>query len=199
MKTNTKSTKVNLLDTYNQFGLNEEHWLEYLESVVDKDQYIAWIKNHNFTEEELSFEKYCTEVCYMQDYDDWLSDMSATYSDDFWSNATGAFDARQKGFVVTGTLGLWNGRPQVGNICLSENIFDTIRTCFGDDIDDLQIDFEDGVIWVNAMHHDGTNSFAVRALSAKGIQWAERHPNFTLEDCQFLADTKGYTKKIKIF
>lgn len=199
MRTQNAPKSITLLDTYNQFGLTEEDWLEYLSEEVDHDQYLAWIKDHNFTEEEFPFTKYCLEYEHVQKMDDWITDMCCMYTHDFWSNNTGALDEEPIGFVITGTLGLWNGRPSVGKICLNDNIFATLRKCYGNDIYDLQITWEDGVVVVNAMHHDGTNRLEVRSLSAKGVKWAEKHADYSVEDCQFLADTKGYTKKIKVF
>ena len=77
--------------------------------------------------------------------------------------------------VLTGTLGLWWGHPEIKPERF-ESVADAIRRCMdGSDCNDVLVEFNDGVITVDCYHHDGCNSFTIKALSKKGIakQYAE--------------------------
>ena len=77
--------------------------------------------------------------------------------------------------VVMGTLGLWWGHPEIKPERF-ESVADAIRRCMnGSDCHDVLVEFNDGVITVDCYHHDGCNSFTIKALSKKGIakQYAE--------------------------
>ena len=77
--------------------------------------------------------------------------------------------------VVTGTLGLWWGHPEIKPERF-ESVADAIHRCIdGSDSRDVLVEFNDGVITVDCYHHDGCNSFTIKALSKKGIakQYAE--------------------------
>ncbi len=77
--------------------------------------------------------------------------------------------------VVTGTLGLWWGRPEIKPERY-ESVADAIHRCIaGSDSRDVFVEYNDGVITVDCYHHDGCNSFTIKALSKKGIakQYAE--------------------------
>ena len=70
--------------------------------------------------------------------------------------------------VITGTLGLWWGRPEIRPERY-ESVADAIRRCVGGgDYNEVHAEFNDGVITVDCYHHDGCNSFTIRALSKKG-------------------------------
>ena len=71
--------------------------------------------------------------------------------------------------VLTGTLGLWWGHPEIKPERF-ESVADAIRRCMdGSDCSDVLVEFNDGVITVDCYHHDGCNSFTIKALSKKGI------------------------------
>ena len=77
--------------------------------------------------------------------------------------------------VVTGTLGLWWGHPEIKPERY-ESVADAIHDCMErSDCNDVLVEYNDGVITVEAYHHDGCNSFTIKALSKKGIakQFAE--------------------------
>jgi hypothetical protein len=77
--------------------------------------------------------------------------------------------------VVMGTLGLWWGRPEIKPERY-ESVADAINDCIvRSDTQDAHVEFNDGVILVDCYHHDGCNSFTIKALSKKGIakQYAE--------------------------
>lgn len=71
--------------------------------------------------------------------------------------------------ALTGTLGLWWGHPEIRPERF-ESVADAIRRCvIGSDCEDVLAEFNDGVITVDCYHHDGCNSFTIKALSKKGI------------------------------
>ena len=77
--------------------------------------------------------------------------------------------------LVTGSLGLWWGRPSI-----KPERYDSVSDAISDlmmrsDCQDVLAEFNDGVITVDCYHHDGCNSFTIKALSKKGIakQYAE--------------------------
>jgi hypothetical protein len=77
--------------------------------------------------------------------------------------------------VVTGTLGLWWGRPEIRPERF-ESVADAIHRCInGSNCVEIHAEYDDGVITVDCYHHDGCNCFTIKALSKKGIakQYAE--------------------------
>lgn len=75
--------------------------------------------------------------------------------------------------IITGTLGLWWGRPTIKPERM-ESVYDAILRCIGE-ADIVTVQWNDGVVTVDAYHHDGCNCFTIKALSKKGIakQYAE--------------------------
>lgn len=69
-------------------------------------------------------------------------------------------------WVVTGTLGLWNGRPEV-NVILFKELDDVIRECLKD-CDYFRVVKKGNLLDICSSHHDGTNYFEVRGLSDIG-------------------------------
>lgn len=77
--------------------------------------------------------------------------------------------------VVTGTLGLWWGHPEIKPERF-ESVADAIHDCMKrSDCNDVIVEYSDGVITMNCYHHDGCNYFTIKALSKKGVakQYAE--------------------------
>jgi hypothetical protein len=68
-------------------------------------------------------------------------------------------------FIVSGYLGLWNGRPRINN-----RIFGSFRKALDaclSSADDVVISYDNWGIYVKAMHHDGTNCFTISPIKAK--------------------------------
>lgn len=76
-------------------------------------------------------------------------------------------------WVVSGTLGLWNGRHEIVPK-LFNNLIDALNACFGK-CDDIIITKSHSVIKVTALHHDGRNYFELRALSDLGEERANKY------------------------
>lgn len=76
-------------------------------------------------------------------------------------------------WVVSGTLGLWNGRHEI-EPKLFNNLINALNACFGK-CDDIIITKSHSVIKVTALHHDGRNYFELRALSDLGEERANKY------------------------
>lgn len=74
----------------------------------------------------------------------------------------------EEGVVITGTHGLWWGRPEIKPVW-KDNLFEAIMKCFGScDYLKVALNKKEGVLEVNAIHHDGTNHYQIHALNKKG-------------------------------
>lgn len=75
--------------------------------------------------------------------------------------------------MITGTLGLWNGRPEINPVYCG-TLIEAIQKCTNNS-DDAEVNLKDGYIEVLGKHHDGTNVFEIHILSKKGEMAAKRH------------------------
>lgn len=69
--------------------------------------------------------------------------------------------------VITGTLGLWNGRKEIVPT-IKPNLDAAIKACFGS-CDEFKVEYneEEKSISVRSYHHDGCNSFTLRAITSE--------------------------------
>ena len=84
--------------------------------------------------------------------------------DEFWRNLKMVKDSSYIDYyVVTGSLGLWNGRH---SICAKtfNNLYDAVNACATDAMD-MEVTCDGKVIEVTSHHHDGTNCFEIRRLT----------------------------------
>lgn len=81
---------------------------------------------------------------------------------------------KNKTFVIEGSLGLWWGRPTIEPVVVN-GIVPAIKRCIGRDINDIdaELNTKDGLIYVRAHHHDGTNIFTLKMLNKNGEKWIE--------------------------
>lgn len=77
--------------------------------------------------------------------------------------------------LITGKLGLWDGTHEICPV-VANNVADAIDKCVSN-CEDCNVWYNDGAIEVEAYHHDGTNCFTIRPLSAKGQDRYERAVN----------------------
>ena len=71
--------------------------------------------------------------------------------------------------ILIGKLGLWWGHPDIRPERF-DSVYDAIERCIGGgDIRDARVEWDDGLILVDAYHHDGCNCFIIKALSKKGV------------------------------
>lgn len=75
-------------------------------------------------------------------------------------------------YLVLGTLGLWDGTHDGGKII--QGGFEKVYQACAQDFTTLG--FSKGVCYISAVHHDGTNYFRVKELTAKGIDYIINHP-----------------------
>lgn len=67
--------------------------------------------------------------------------------------------------IVSGYLGLWYGKPRIDN-----QIFGSFKKALDaclSSADDVVISYDNWGIYVDAMHHDGTNSFTISPIKTK--------------------------------
>lgn len=63
--------------------------------------------------------------------------------------------------IVRGTLGLWDGKHEIVP-SRKESVYDAIKDCYSG-CEDVDVEWDDGVIVVRAYHHDGCNVFEICA------------------------------------
>lgn len=117
------------------------------------------------------------------DYYEWVSDMIGFDIDDAYANIDAKQD-KNTTVVITGTLGLWNGRPDIEPVFVeSESVFHhatkqrtyssaltlAIKKC-AEGMNDVEcyLDDEAGCVEVIGHHHDGSNHFYIYKLSELG-------------------------------
>lgn len=87
-----------------------------------------------------------------------------------WENLT-EYDKDFSHFVITGKLGLWNGKHEILPI-IEDSLCNAIKKCIsGGSILDYKVtlDTETGVVSVSAHHHDGVNFFNIYLLTDEGF------------------------------
>lgn len=125
------------------------------------------------------------------EFDEWCIEETQEITACDWENLkyTNA-DKNYMPFFVTGTLGLWYGRPEVHSTRIFYGLSEAIKSAI-DGVDDYEAYLEDGVVYVNGYHHDGTNCFEIHLLSKKGIDAIQRKiDNDTIHDNDF--EVKDY-------
>lgn len=134
--------KIVYLDTYCEGGRTYEDYLENCEI-------------NGFTP--------CGEDS--EDYWDWIREEIESDYEELFDNLKYAKINNNPCFV-SGSVGRWDGRHTiVGKIF--DNLSDAIKNCFYGG-DDFEVYLEDGVVYVKALHHDGTNCFEIHILNEKG-------------------------------
>ena len=68
-------------------------------------------------------------------------------------------------WVITGTLGLWDGRHTIIPVVV-DGLSAAILRCAEDDV---KVSYDSSSVYVSSSHHDGTNSFTIRKLSRKAL------------------------------
>lgn len=142
---------------FNNYDINyDEFYLDYLEWCKENDR-------NPDTKESQSFYNYVYSSLDIE-WDDLMANIK--YDNDC-----------QEECVVLGTLGLWTGRHEI-NAKKFFGLKDAINACVTN-IDYIIIKGENGVIYVNAIHHDGVNTFEIHKLNKKGksIQTEEKLDN----------------------
>lgn len=142
---------------FNNYDINyDAFYLDYLEWCKENDR-------NPDTKESQSFYNYVYSSLDIE-WDDLM--VNIKYDNDC-----------QEECVVLGTLGLWTGRHEI-NAKKFFGLKDAINACVTN-IDYIIIKEENGVIYIDAIHHDGVNIFEIHKLNKKGksIQTEEKLDN----------------------
>ena len=75
-------------------------------------------------------------------------------------------------WLLTGTVGRWNGRFDAGTVFTSFNDMHSKATT---DCDYVSYYDENGHLYLDCSHHDGTNCFEIRKLTKKGEEFFKRN------------------------
>lgn len=100
-----------------------------------------------------------------QDYWDYVSDRCSIEYNDFIFNMENSAQAN-KPCLLTGSCVLWNGVREIIP-CNFGDALSAVKEAHGS-CDDLIVKQEDGVIKVEALHHDGSNYFEIVPLTEYG-------------------------------
>lgn len=74
-------------------------------------------------------------------------------------------------FVIVGTLGLWNGNFK-GSCLVYGDLLEAVLKCLEDY---NKIYMHNKQLYVEAVHHDGTNKFVIKKLTERGENYLEEH------------------------
>lgn len=77
-------------------------------------------------------------------------------------------DKEHEGYLIVGTLGLWNGKKDIYPEYYSD-LTKAYQKCINS-ADDVIVKLIDGALEISAMHHDGTNGLYIKALTRKGAE-----------------------------
>ena len=151
--------------------------------------------NINYAEWFVEFKEYCEDnnidhTQYNEDSDffiNWIYEEISMCWNDLMDEIRFNIDINQP-CVVVGTLGLWNGNPDIIPTRFN-NLEDAIISCV-EKCDYITIEENDGIISIRATHHDGTNKFEIYKLNEQG-----RELNFDYDEF----DIDKHTEKFKGF
>ena len=140
-----KNERVTWLDTYCEGGYSYEDYKQWCEDnevgadVEGGEDYWRWIN------EQLTWDVEC-----------------------FFDNLKHTKGIVQQPCVISGTLGLWWGKPAIKEV-MCDSLGEAVKKCWGD-CDAVQVTSKGGVVYVVAMHHDGDDCFEIRPLTERGAE-----------------------------
>ena len=112
------------------------------------------------------------------DYYEFCHEMQMQDWDDFITNVVycrfNPYD-----WIITGTLGLWNGNYEV-DATVEPSLEDALTACVDGSIMDVKVEKMGSVLYVSAYHHDGCNNFEIRALTDIGSERFNRNGEVSL-------------------
>lgn len=137
-----KNERVTWLDTYCEGGYSYE-------------DYKQWCEDNEVGADVEGSEGYWR----------WIGEMIADDVECFFENLKYS-DSDKIPVVISGRLGLWWGRPTIEEV-MCDSLGEAVKKCWGD-CDAVQVTSKGGVVYVVAMHHDGSNCFEIRPLTQRG-------------------------------
>jgi len=133
--------------------------------IPDYEDYVEWC-------EDMDEEVYPDNS---DQYWNWVYDCRETDWEDLWYSLKSS-ELNKETILVTGQLGLWNGRPTIVPQVFN-GICEAIQKCLND-MDYYRIFLQkDGSLEVQGIHHDGTNIFYLHRLNKKGLAAVEAADN----------------------
>lgn len=141
-----------------------QDFLNWLKARGDEGAYL-FSTNEDFTYED--YLDYCEEMDMTpapEDSDEYHNYVAQNRQDNYEcdrDNCRCAGELKDRHFLITGTLGLWWGHPEIKPEIYDD--FDSAidRLIGGSDALDVDAHYDTECIYVNAHHHDGTNCFKV--------------------------------------
>lgn len=128
----------------------------------------------------------------MEDYDDPISDnyvydVMSLYQQEDWEEMMSYLQSVEKyhKWVMLGSAGTWQGSRECGQIY--DNIEDTM-SAITKDCDYVKVWSENGHLYVQASHHDGTHNLELKLMTDKG--W-ETYFNWLCSHCGASLDAKS--------
>ena len=133
-----------------------------------------------------------------------IADEERIYWDDFMYEVKLWDETNYPGSKVLlhGTCGTWRGSFEGGQIF--DSLHEAIQKAV-DDKDYITIKIEsDGELLVEGVHHDGTNRWYIKSITAKGMDYLNRfyrsvYNTRDRDTIEHLLSVKCYTKNIKLF
>lgn len=122
------------------------------------------------------------------DYYNWLGEETNREIEDFFENLRYA-NCNETPVLITGTLGLWNGRKEIYPMMMESDDYQTkdgkgrymkpaiylaVQKCING-MDDFKVEVSEGEIIVHGYHHDGTNVLTINKMSTRGIEMAHNY------------------------
>ena len=133
--------------------------------------YYGWIDEDDIKQELIDCERVENED---EITDEMIWDEMHFLEDIYWQDfryELEKFFDKGNAWLLTGTLGLWDGKCNGGFIF---NTFDEFTRCLKD-CDYVEITDEKGHLFVTCSHHDGTNCFEIKRISDFGYEWYNNH------------------------
>ena len=127
---------------FNNYDFNEE---DIINSILEM--------NEELTREDITTEMICDEWYVQEDF--WFEDEFSALIEFF----------KDKKIICFGSVGRWDGTFKGGEIFES---FEDAYYRMTKDCDYVKIYEEDGHLYIQCSHHDGTNNFEIKILTEKG-------------------------------
>lgn len=119
--------------------------------------------------------------------DDYVYDLISQYQEDDWDEMMSYLKSVEKyhKWVMLGSAGTWQGSRECGQIY--ENI-DNAMSAITKDCGFIKVWSENGHLYVQASHHDGTHNVELKLITDKG--W-EIYDNWSSSNCGASLDAKN--------
>lgn len=104
-----------------------------------------------------------------EEFPEWVEEMVRENWDEDMSNIRD-FAGFNVPVVITGTLGLWDGKHTIVPVYMN-SVYEAINRCIGRSIEAVEVSEMDGAIIVHAFHHDGTNCFTISRADGKRFEY----------------------------